>query len=227
MSAPEPLARALEPLFQLLLRLERDQDLWRDQDRLHEHCCAEVERFRAEAERLGIKKNDADAACLALASRIDELATLRDGSLREYWQPRALVVRYFDEPATSAAFFERLASLRGDDARQHVLRVFYVCLLLGFKGKHRSRSGEVELLEIEEGVRAELQRTGALPSALLLSPHGTPPYEKLLDVRRQSRWPLLVAAAAVVSLLSCLGLRLALVHETQELVDRMGVALEK
>jgi type VI secretion system protein ImpK len=216
---PDPLARQLEPLFHILLRLKHDREVRLDPDKLHRQCSAAIEDCRRQSE---LPQADVDAACFALIALIDELATQRGGPLKEYWQERALLVRTFDEHSDGPGFFDRLRALRGDKQRQRVLRVFYLCLLLGYRGKY-ARPGEGGLLDIEEACRSELLKEGVIPSELVLAPNGERPYEKLADAKRQRLSLLLVAAVAVLSVLTFAALRLALDRDTQALIDRVAV----
>lgn len=216
----DPLARQLEPLFHLVLRLKHDREVRLDHEKLHRQCSAAIEDGRKPNALLA--QADVDAAAFALIALLDELAMQRGGPLKEYWQERALLVRTFDERADGPGFFDRLRALRGDRPRARVLRVFYVCLLLGYRGKY-ARPGEGGLLDIEEGCRGELLAAGIIPSELVLAPSGERPYEKLADARRGRLSLLLVAAFAVISGLAWAGLRLALDRDTQALIDRVAV----
>jgi type VI secretion system protein ImpK len=222
----DALARAIDPLFQLLLRMER-RDGRKDADKLYRLCCTEIESFRSRARSsdLDVSQSDAEDACYALVALLDETAVNHDGPLKEYWQPRLLQVRFFNENVAGEGFFDRLAELRSDAKRVRVLRVYYTCLMLGFRGKHRLRGSELELLEIEEGVRSELQRMRAIPSELSLSPNGRRPYERIADVQRNQLVFSLAAIAAVIAVLLYVGLRLALLRDTELLVEHVTAAL--
>ena len=89
----------------------------------------------------------------------------------------------------------------------------------------RVRGSELELLEIEEGVRAELQRLNAIPREVLLSPSGKRPYEKVADSSRNRLLFGLATVAACVSVLLYVGLRLALARDTSLLVEHINAAL--
>ena len=204
------------------LQGETALDLADNPARLHERFCRELEQLQQRAQELGVSPDDADDARYALAALIDEAAVQEDGPLRDYWSARLLQMRLFSENVAGENFFERLAALRGDRKRVLVLRVYYLCLLFGFRGKYRLRGSELELLEIEEGVRGELQRAGAIPSELVLSPSGRRPYEKLADGRRNQLLVTLAGVAACLSVLAYVGLRLALVHRSDQLLEQVA-----
>ena len=47
-------------------------------------------------------------------------------------------------------FFSAVVSLQQRSRRKHVLRLFDLCLMFGFRGKYRLRGSELALLEIED-----------------------------------------------------------------------------
>lgn len=219
------LGRSLEPLFQLLVRMERSRESHGDVERLYRQCCQEVERFQSRAKELDLPPSEAEPGLYAVVALIDEIAVSQEGPIKEFWQPRLLQMRYFDENIAGDGFFDRLASLRGDPKQARVLRIYYLCILFGFRGKYHVRGSELELLEIEEGVRAELQRINAIPREVMLSPSGKRPYERIADVSRNRILFGLATVAACVSVLLYVGLRLALLRDTSMLVDSINAAL--
>ena len=168
---------------------------------------------------------DAENGLYAIIALLDEIAVNDEGPIKEYWQPRLLQMRYFNENVAGDGFFDRLATLRGDSRRKNVLRVFYLCIMFGFRGKYRIRGSELELLEIEEGLRAELQRIKAIPKEVVLSPAGKRPYEKIADIRRNQLVFSIATISACVSVLLYIGLRLALSRDTVLLIERVTAAL--
>jgi type VI secretion system protein ImpK len=221
----DPLGQSLTPLFQLLMRMERSRESQGDAERLYRQCCQEIERFQARAKELQLPTSEADHGAYALVALIDELAVNQDGAIKEFWQPRLLQMRYFNENVAGDGFFDRLSNLRGDSRQARVLRVYYLCILFGFRGKYRVRGSELELLEIEEGVRNELQRANALPREVSLSPSGKRPYERVADSSRNRLVFGLATVAACVSVLLYVGLRLALARDTSLLVEQINSAL--
>jgi type VI secretion system protein ImpK len=218
----DALGQSVEPLLRTLVQLERERVGQSDPAKLHAQICQEIDRFSAKASELQLSIEDADQARYALVALLDEVAVHQEGALRDYWLPRLLQTRYFGENVAGEGFFERLAAMRGNPKRHAVLRVFYLCLLFGFRGKYRLRGSELELLELEEGLRAELQRARAIPSEIVLSPSGRRPYERFADARRNQLLMIVATIAAGMSLLLYVGLRLALVHDTQQLVEQIS-----
>jgi type VI secretion system protein ImpK len=224
-SEKDELGRSLEPLFQLLVRIERERGSKADADKLYRQCCQEVESFQGRAKELELPPGDVENGLYAIIALLDEIAVNDEGTIKEYWQPRLLQMRYFNENVAGDGFFDRLATLRGDSRRKHVLRIFYLCIMFGFRGKYRIRGSELELLEIEEGLRAELQRIKAIPKEVVLSPAGKRPYEKITDARRNQLVFSIATISACVSVLLYIGLRLALSRDTDVLIERVTAAL--
>ena len=205
------------------MRLELRRETRSDADKLYRQCCREIETFQAQARDadLALAPQDVELASYALIALIDERAVNQEGALKEYWQPRLLQVRYLSENNAGEGFYEKLASVRGHTKRATVLRVYYLCLLFGFRGKYHLRGSELELLEVTESVRGELERMRALPKEIVLSPNGRRPYERIADTQQNRLLFGLAVVAAVVSLLLYVGLRLALVRETELLVEHV------
>lgn len=224
-SSRDALGTALAPLFQLLVRMELRRETRSDADKLYRQCCREIEAFQGHARDSDLAAQDVELAGYALIALLDERAMNQAGALTDYWQPRLLQVRYLSENNAGEGFFERLASVRGHAKRVAVLRVYYLCLLFGFRGKYHLRGSELELLEVTEGVRGELERLRAVPKEILLSPSGRRPYERIADTQQNQLLFGLAAVAAVISLLLYVGLRLALVRETELLVERVTSVL--
>lgn len=180
-----------------------------------------VEQAARAAARMGLSQHDADDIRFALVALIDETVLQKGGPLRDHWLPRPLQLRYFNENIAGEAFFARLEHIRKDPARSDVLRVYYLCLLFGFRGQYAVRGGQAELTEIIERVRDELVRHKAIASDVPLSPSGKRPYEAIADARRNSLLVWISVASATASLIVYLWFKLSLGSHTTQLVERM------
>jgi type VI secretion system protein ImpK len=110
-------------------------------------------------------------AKFALAAFVDETVLTNDFPLKEEWEKYPLQLEYFGEHLAGNKFFERLESmLRQTEAAADAIEVYYVCLLLGFKGKYAVYL-ENELLDVIQRTGAALQRIGRLKN-IELAPHG-------------------------------------------------------
>jgi type VI secretion system protein ImpK len=106
----------------------------------------------------------------ALAAFVDETILSTNLPLREEWEKFPLQLEYFGEQLAGIKFFEHLDDLLNRIEREaDVVEVYYVCLLLGFKGKYKVYM-ENELQGVIENTITQLKRVGRLQEAEL-SPH--------------------------------------------------------
>src|ERR1044071_6745426 len=96
-----------------------------DAEKLYRQCCSEVERFQSRAKELDLSPTEAENGSDALVALIDEMAVNQDGAIKEYWQPRLLQMRFFNENVAGDGFFDRLSAMRGDPRQGRVVRVYY------------------------------------------------------------------------------------------------------
>ena len=69
----------------------------------------------------------------AVVALADEIALHKGGSIRDFWMQRPLQLHYFNENLAGEGFFHRLNAVLSDPSRNDILRVYYVCLLMGFQ----------------------------------------------------------------------------------------------
>jgi type VI secretion system protein ImpK len=106
----------------------------------------------------------------ALAAFVDETVMSTNLPLREEWEKYPLQLEYFGEQLAGIKFFERLEELvKHIDTEADVVEVYYMCLLLGFKGKYKVYM-EDQLQGLIDSTAAQLKRVGRLQDTEL-SPH--------------------------------------------------------
>jgi type VI secretion system protein ImpK len=122
----------------------------------------------------------------------------------------------FGENVAGERFFEHLESVRSGPQQGDVLRVYYLCLLFGFRGRYGVRGAEVAISDLQDSVRAQLMRGLTMPEAL--SPNGARPEDGLADSVQRS--PVLAVCVAVVALVSLLylGLSVSLADQLRQFV---------
>jgi len=157
------------------------------------------------AREAGYSDQDTRLTLYAVTALADEVVMAHPGAVRDYWAARPLQLVLFAENVAGERFFEHLERVRNSAQQVDVLRVHYLCLLFGFRGRYGVRGAEVAINELIDGVRAQMQRSLALPEAL--SPSGTRPEE--WAVRVPTRWPVLLLATSVLALAGVLYLGLA------------------
>ena len=186
---------------------------------LHRRMRELVERMLVNARQQGVLDRDARDMAYAIVALADEIA-IANGALAGYWRENLLQMRFFDENIAGEGFFRKLDTLRRDHRRVDVLRVFYLCLLLGFEGFHIGRP-EGELRRLTDSVASEVEQT--IKYSDELSPDGERPDDALL--RRRERHPLLwIAVASLATALALyIGLRVVLDSQTDGVVQALQV----
>jgi type VI secretion system protein ImpK len=105
-----------------------------------------------------------------LAAFIDETVMTTSSPLRDEWEKFPLQLEYFGEQLAGVKFFERLEELvKQIETEASVVEVYYLCMLLGFKGKYKVYM-EDQLQELIKNTAAQLKRVGRLQETDL-SPH--------------------------------------------------------
>ncbi len=177
------------------------------------------EALKNRAHTHGIPDKDTNDIIYALVALADEVAINTPEPLRSYWMNQPLQLHYFGENVAGEGFFTRLQALLSDGRRIEVLRVYHLCLLLGFQGKYGFPGGESELSRITEGVRNLLERHLEIPEEL--SPAGEPPDEPA--VRRASSNLLLWVSLGIFALALAVfvGLRISFDQQVADVTVRV------
>jgi len=106
----------------------------------------------------------------ALAAFVDETIMTTSSPLSEEWEKFPLQLEYFGEHLAGVKFFDRLDELtKSIKTEADVVEVYYLCLLLDFKGKYKVYM-ESQLQELIKNTAAQLKSVGRLQQTDL-SPH--------------------------------------------------------
>jgi type VI secretion system protein ImpK len=211
-----------EAVFNALAQIQRmDPEATPMPEVIHQQLSTYIDQGMRSASRLGFSQQDVDDMRYAIVALTDETVLQKGGALRDFWLPRLLQLRYFNENLAGEAFFHRLEAVRRDPSRLEVLRVYYLCMLFGFHGQYRVRGGQIELADILDRVRDELARAKQIPAELALSPHGPRPYEPMADAQRNLLLVWLSVVAASASVLLYIGLKLSLINQATLLIERL------
>jgi type VI secretion system protein ImpK len=150
--------------------------------------------------QLGFKEAQLQNVKFALAAFVDETVLAGGFAVRNEWERYPLQLQYFQEQFAGVKFFDRLETLlKHTEAEADVIEVYYLCLLLGFKGKYHIYL-EDQLPGVLQNVAGQLQRVGRLKNSLL-SPHWklndqpAPPQESKVPV--MPAWVKLVALGSL------------------------------
>lgn len=172
------------PMFELVMRIraglvQPSMELQTTIDRL-------LTRVEQRGRGLHYAEKQLEAAKFALASYIDEMVLMADFPFHDEWEKYPLQLKYFGEHLAGVRFFERLTELLKDVERQgDLVELYYMCLLLGYKGRFRDYF-EDELVEVVRQVEQALRQVNRLRT-VAQSPHW------LLDdqpgLYEETRWP--------------------------------------
>lgn len=133
-----------------------------------------VSRLLNEMEQRGatLRYSDKQVRALkfAMAAFVDETMMSQNFPLREEWEKFPLQLEYFGEHLAGVKFFDTLEEmLKNIESEADVVEVYYLCMLLGFKGKYKVYM-EDQLQSLIERTAAELRKVGRLQDTEL-SPH--------------------------------------------------------
>ena len=170
---------------------------------VHARVKAFLQAMAKRAQEAGYTEQDTKLALYAVTALADETVMATSGALRDYWATRPLQLVLFAENVAGERFFEHLEAIRGRP-QVDVLRVYYLCLLFGFRGRYGVRGAELTISDLVDGVRAELTRALSLPE--VLAPNGARPEDLVTDSVR--RLPVLAGCLALVALAGLLYLGL-------------------
>jgi len=157
-----------------------------------------LKRLERDARDVGLESEDIQNAKFALVAFIDEAITGVSFAEKESWLANPLQSELFGLNYAGEEFFRRLNDLRQrPQANVPVLEVYYLCLVLGFKGKYLLDNPE-GLRRLVEDTKADIVRAKEQRLSQSLSPHGKP-QENLGEIvtRDLPGWVLAVSAAAV------------------------------
>ncbi len=129
-----------------------------------------LQEMEQRAATLRHSERQVKAVKFALAAFVDETVLSTNLPLREEWEKFPLQLEYFGEQLAGVKFFERLDEhLKQIETEADVVEVYYVCLLLGYKGKYQVYM-EDQLKGLIESIGGQLKKVGRLQETEL-SPH--------------------------------------------------------
>ena len=143
---------------------------------------------------LGHLPADIESAQYAITAFLDEVILYSGWQDKQVWSSQPLQAQFFGEALAGVNFFERLAHLRRQSPE--TAEVYYLCILLGFKGQYQDPRLEGQLAGLIEDLRRELARG----KVKRISPHGDPPDEAVAEGKRFPFLPV-TGAALIVAVL--------------------------
>lgn len=184
----------------------------------YQRLCGFIDQMLTLAREARFEEADVVDMAYAVVALADEVALHKGGAIRDFWMQRPLQLHYFNENLAGEGFFHRLNAVMSDPGRIEILRVYYICLLLGFQGKYAIRGGELELDAIVRRVRE------ALRNELKEQPLSVQPLRPKEDMGGASKIPAIWIALffLLFSLGMLIVLRIGLDNQSENVVERMA-----
>jgi type VI secretion system protein ImpK len=129
-----------------------------------------LREFEERALRYRHRESIIQVAKFGLASFVDETVLTNNFPLKEEWEKYPIQLEYFGEQLAGNKFYDKLeAMLRQIDVTADAVEVYYVCMLLGFKGRYAVYEQDKHLKTMQTTADA-LVKVGKI-SKVELSPH--------------------------------------------------------
>jgi type VI secretion system protein ImpK len=165
---PNDLIAFAGPVFDLILRLKAG--IVAPSNDLRPQIVSMLEDFERRAERYRFSSKIIQVSKFALASFVDETVLSSNFNLKEEWEKNPLQLEYFGEHLAGNKFFEKLAAMiKQVDVTADAVEIYYVCMLLGFKGRYAVYEKD-KLLSIMQETANALVKAGKI-RPVELSPH--------------------------------------------------------
>ncbi len=166
-------------IFTLILQLRRTSDFG-NFEILRQRVRGLLSRVEAKAKEAGTSTEDIQLVLFACIAFLDETIIASDWAQKDEWLARPLQLEYFNRFDAGEEFFVKLDALRQrPQSMGQVLKVFHMCMSLGYRGKHQFLEREKIKTLIEE-TYAELYHYVCRTATAL---------RKLERLRRHRRWP--------------------------------------
>ena len=190
------LALAFQEVFTAIVRLRYNRQAVSNAEAFRAHIKQALRVSEQEARSGGCSSEDVRQAIFALVAFLDESALCSRNPAFADWARLPLQAELFGHQLAGEVFFQELnTTLARDDSSQtaDMLEVYYLCLLLGFKGRYAAGG---DLRSIMAGIQEKIRRIRGIPSAL--SPQGGVPAEAVRLVQSDP-WIRRMAFAAIAS----------------------------
>ena len=214
------LAMAFQELFTAIVRLRFNRQNVSSEDAFRDQVRDSLGRSMNEGNSRGYAPEDVKIAAYAVVAFLDETILHLKNPAFAKWSGQPLQHELSHKHLAGEEFFDCVQHLLGrrDSAEgADVLEVFYLCLLLGYRGRYgSSRAGELN--GIVQGIRDKVAR--ARGTATLLSPQAMLPLDApqpKLDDPWFKRLSMAAAAAAVVGTIIFIGCKILLISGSSEL----------
>jgi len=131
-----------------------------------------IQRFEADAQRLGLPNGHVVAARYILCTALDEAVANTPWGAQAAWNKQSMLVQFHNETWGGEKVFQLMAKLSQDAvANRDLLELMYCVLALGFEGRYRVvDNGRAQLDSVRQRL-SDLVRKDRRPPDPDLSPH--------------------------------------------------------
>jgi type VI secretion system protein ImpK len=158
------------PVLTLIMQLRQARDFG-NPGTLRQRVRELLERTEREAQKAGYAQADIRSAEFALVAFLDETIIASEWNKKDEWLTRPLQLELFDRFDAGEEFFSNLDRLRQRPLENiSLLRIYYLCLALGFRGKYQILDRE-KIRQLIEETYAEIVHLQRKPFHSL-SPRG-------------------------------------------------------
>jgi type VI secretion system protein ImpK len=205
-------------IFLTVLRLKSSNSIG-DFEKFHASIQILFQSFEKQCREIGLEADDTNFAKYALAAFVDEAVLNSSWPYRERWADNPLQLEYFGTYLAGENFYDKLEDLRARaESKPDLLEVYYLCLLLGFKGKY-GVAGQEKLRSLIANVAGELSRRKP-PTNEHFAPHWMISDGRGRSTGRLPRWIVLTCWGVVIlALLLYLGLFFKIRRDADSLDD--------
>ena len=208
-------------IFLTVLRLRSSSSVG-DFEAFHAGIQRLFQSFEKQCREFGFEDEDTGVAKYALAAFVDEAVLNSSWSYRERWADNPLQLEYFGTYLAGEIFYDKLEDLRmRERPKPDLLEIYYLCLLLGFKGKY-GIGGQERLRSLIANLAQELKK-GKSSTTEHFSPHWMISDGRNKSTNRLPRWIVLTCWGIVVlALLLYLGLFFKIRRDARSLDEDIG-----
>ncbi|MES1945967.1 type IV / VI secretion system protein, DotU family [Salinisphaera sp. C84B14] len=172
-----------------------------------------LDEFERSAKKLGKSTEDIYAAKYAFCAAVDETVLAEAADIRDEWGRRPLQLELFGDQLAGEHFFDRLEELRAQGrSRIEALEVFYMCLLLGFKGKF-ALEGSEKLGYLTARLGDEIANMKGRRAGF--APHWEPPDSVAHTLKREVPAWVVASVCALVGAVALVGLNASLSNSSE------------
>jgi type VI secretion system protein ImpK len=166
---PKNLAELSADILLLIIRMRTSPNLG-DFESVNQASRNLFSQFEEQSKSRNVDVEDMNSAKYGLAAFMDETILNSRWPYKERWADNPLQLDFFGTYLAGEIFYDQLAEIRQrPEAKPDLLEIYYLCMLLGFRGKY-GVTGEEKLKLLIEQVSREL---GGIrpPTPAELSPH--------------------------------------------------------